>query len=111
VYKSVRVCDQNVALRFYMTSSQSSELELVTIDQAQQIVRRAHLAGHDQSIVKSLNQIENKGYRQVHLDSRSGMSKNMISDLLVIPLDIRPIFWIWAPLLPQVIHRAHALVS
>lgn len=91
-----------------MTSSQSPELDLVTIDQAQQIVRRAHLAGHDQSIVKSLNQIENKGYRQVRLDSRSGMFKNMI---LVIPLDIRPIFWIWAPFLPQVIHRAHALVS
>ena len=45
-----------------MTSSQSSVSELVTIDQAQQIVR-AHLAGHDQSIVKSLSQIENKGYR------------------------------------------------
>jgi hypothetical protein len=36
--------------------------ELVTIDQAQQIVH-AHLAGHDQSIVKSISQVENKGYR------------------------------------------------
>ena len=47
-----------------MTSSQSSVSEIVTIDQAQRIVR-AHLAGYDQSIVKSLSQVENKGYRQV----------------------------------------------
>lgn len=47
-----------------MTSSKSSLSELVTIDQAQRIVR-AHLAEHDQCTVKSLNQIENKGYRQV----------------------------------------------
>ena len=47
-----------------MTSSQSSASDLVTIDQAQQIVR-AHLSGHDQCIVKSLSKIENKGYRQV----------------------------------------------
>ena len=48
-----------------MTSNQNSVPELVTIDQAQQIVR-VHLAGHDQCIVKSLSQIENKGYRQVY---------------------------------------------
>ena len=54
-----------------MTSSQSSVSELVTVDQAQKIVR-AHLAGHNQSIVKSLNQIENKGYRQVSFGCRSG---------------------------------------
>lgn len=35
--------------------------ELLALDQAQQIVR-VHLAGHDQSIVKSLNPIENTGY-------------------------------------------------
>lgn len=47
-----------------MTSNQISVPELVTIDQAQQIVR-VHLVGHDQCIVKSLSQIENKGHRQV----------------------------------------------
>lgn len=54
-----------------MTSNQNSVPGLVTIDQAQQIVR-AHLSGHNQCIVKSLSQIENKGYRQVLLGRRSG---------------------------------------
>ena len=69
----------------------TSESELVTIDQAQQIVR-AHLVGHDQPIVKSLSKIENTGYRQVHLDVRSG-PRNMTPSS-VMTLDIGPIFWI-----------------
>ena len=51
-----------------------SEIQL-TIDQAQQIIS-ARLAGHDQSIVKSLSHIENKGYRQVHLDISEIMTFN-----------------------------------
>lgn len=46
----------------YTTLNVGMTSELVTIDQAQQIVH-AHLAGHDQSIVKSISQVENKGYR------------------------------------------------
>ena len=61
--------------------------ELLTLDQAQQIVR-VHLAGHDQSIVKSLNPIENTGYRQVHLDF-VWMSKGMTFNL---PFSYTPVY-------------------
>lgn len=76
-----------------MTSGQSSELELVTIDQAKQIVR-AHLVGHSQSAVKSVNQIENTGYRQVHLDVGLVGCPRAMTCSSVIPLAIGPISWI-----------------
>ena len=75
-----------------MTSNQISASDFVTIDQAQQIVR-AHLPGHDQSIVKSISQIENKGYRQVSIWI-SLKDHKCLNLQLVIPLDIGSIFWI-----------------